>query len=44
MQLFSIKIKKTSDIRTRGILRSTDWLFVTDISGQPIGLIFKYQA
>ena len=44
MQLFSIKIKKTSDLRSCRMLRSIDWLFVTDVSEQPIGLIFKDQA
>jgi hypothetical protein len=36
--------KKTSDIRSYGTLRKVDWLFITDVSGQPIGLIFKDQA
>jgi len=32
------------DARFSGMLRSTDWLLVTDVSGQPIGLIFKDQV
>ena len=26
------------------MLRSGDWQFVTDVAGQPIGLVFKGQA
>jgi hypothetical protein len=31
------------DLRSSGMLRSTDWYLVTDVSGQPIGAIFKGQ-
>jgi hypothetical protein len=29
------------DLRSYGILRSAEWQFHTDVSGQPIGPIFK---
>ena len=31
-------------LRSSEVLRSLDWWFVTDVSGQPIGPIFKDQA
>ena len=31
------------DLRSSGILRSVEWYFCTDVSGQPIGPIFKGQ-
>jgi len=39
--------RKTSyprDLYSSGMLRSVDWYFVTDVSGQIIGTIFKGQA
>jgi hypothetical protein len=32
------------DLRCSGILRSVEWLFVADVSGQPLGPIFKCQT
>ena len=32
------------DLRSPAMLRSVDWLLCTDVSGQPIGPIFKGQA
>jgi hypothetical protein len=32
------------DLRSSGMLRSIDWYLVTDVSGQPIGPIFRGQA
>jgi len=32
------------DLRCFGIVRSVEWYFVTDVSGQTIGPIFKDQA
>jgi hypothetical protein len=32
-----------SDLRSSGILRSVKWQFCADVSGQPIGSIFKGQ-
>ena len=32
------------NLRCFGILRSLKWQFLTDVSGQPIGPIFKFQA
>jgi len=32
------------DLHSSGILRSADWWFVFDISGQPIGSIFEGQT
>jgi len=29
------------DMRCFGILRSVEWQFITDVSGQPIGVIFN---
>jgi hypothetical protein len=31
-------------LRFSGMLSSVDWQLVTDVSGQPIGAIFKRQA
>jgi len=31
------------DLRSLGILRSAEWYFLTDVSGQPIGTMFKVQ-
>jgi hypothetical protein len=36
--------ENTRDLRPSGVLRSVDWYSVTDVSGQPIGFIFKVQA
>ena len=30
-------------LRSSGILRSAEWQFRTDVSGQPIGSVFKSQ-
>jgi hypothetical protein len=32
------------ELRSPGILRSVEWQFRTDVSGQPVGPIFKGQA
>ena len=32
------------DLRSSGALRSVDWKLLIDVSGQPIGHIFKGQA
>jgi hypothetical protein len=39
-----ITINIFQDFRYSDILRSADWQFVTDVSGQPIGPIFKSQT
>jgi hypothetical protein len=35
--------QSTVDLLSSGILRSAEWKFRTDFSGQPIGPIFKSQ-
>ena len=37
-------ISYTRDLYSSGMLRSVDWYFVTEVSGQTIGTIFKVQA
>jgi hypothetical protein len=32
---------QTQDLRSSGMLRSVEWYFCTDVSGQPIVPIFK---
>jgi hypothetical protein len=38
-------LRRVNEIfRSSRMLRSIDWYLVADVSGQPIGLIFKGQA
>jgi len=41
--LYQYKIE-FRDLRSSGILCNVDWLLVNDVSGQPVGPIFKGQA
>ena len=31
-------------MRSSGVLRTVGWQFITDVSGKPIGPVFKFQA
>jgi len=41
LQDFRLSPRWTSDLRSSAILRSVEWQFFTEASGQPIGSIFK---
>jgi hypothetical protein len=43
-RVFSVPPLCKWDLHSSGMLRSTDWLLITDVSGQPICTIFKGQA
>jgi hypothetical protein len=44
MRDFRLPLRCKGDLHSSGILRSADWLFLTDVSGQPIIFIFNGQA